>query len=133
MKDTGPNHPLTPQELFFLTLPDETKFTADFKVKHVEKQDSELSSTSPHPDFNVTVKLNPVKGKYASIDHHRRRRAATDVAKITFFPTKKQAQAPYVDGAINSSPIIADSFFILPDKPISLTYAYEATTNLNVG
>jgi hypothetical protein len=54
------------------------------------------------------------------------------VAKITFFPTKKQAQAPYVDGAINSSPIVADSFFILPDKPIVNTYAYEATTNLNV-
>jgi hypothetical protein len=54
------------------------------------------------------------------------------VAKITFFPTKKQSQAPYVDGAINSSPIVADSFFILPDKPIVNTYAYEATTNLNV-
>ena len=38
VKDTGANHPLKPQELFFLTLPDETKIhTADFKVKHVEK------------------------------------------------------------------------------------------------
>lgn len=27
---------------------------------------------------------------------------------------------------------MADSFFILPDKPIVNTYAYEATTNLNV-
>lgn len=37
VKDTRANHPLTPQELFFLTLPDETKIhTADFKVKHVE-------------------------------------------------------------------------------------------------
>ena len=38
VKDTRANHPLTPQELFFLTLPDETKIhTADFKIKHVEK------------------------------------------------------------------------------------------------
>ena len=74
-----------------------------------------------------------MKGKYSSIDYTV---AAVgqprDVAKITFFPTKKQSQAPYVDGAINSSPIVADSFFILPDKPIVNTYAYEATTNLNV-
>jgi hypothetical protein len=117
-----------------LTLPDETKIhTADFKIKHVEKQDNAIVIDFTHPDFNVTVKLNLVKGKYASIDYTI---AAVgqprDVAKITFFPTKKQSQAPYVDGAINSSPIVADSFFILPDKPIVNTYAYEATTNLNV-
>lgn len=134
VKDSKANHPLTPQELFFLTLPDETKIhTADFTIKHVEKQDNAIVIDFTHPDFNVTVKLNLVKGKYASIDYTI---AAVgqprDVAKITFFPTKKQSQAPYVDGAINSSPIVADSFFILPDKPIVNTYAYEATTNLNV-
>lgn len=132
--DSKANHPLTPQELFFLTLPDETKIhTADFKIKHVEKQDNAIVIDFTHPDFIVTVKLNLVKGKYASIGYTI---AAVgqprDVAKITFFPTKKQSQAPYVDGAINSSPIVADSFFILPDKPIVNTYAYEATTNLNV-
>ncbi|HFN3771720.1 TPA: enterotoxin [Enterobacter hormaechei] len=132
--DSKANHPLTPQELFFLTLPDEIKIhTADFKIKHVEKQDNAIVIDFTHPDFNVTVKLNLVKGKYASIGYTI---AAVgqprDVAKITFFPTKKQSQAPYVDGAINSSPIVADSFFILPDKPIVNTYAYEATTNLNV-
>ena len=134
VKDNKANHPLTPQELFFLTLPDETKIhTADFTIKHVEKQDNAIVVDFTHPDFNVTVKLNLVKGKYASIDYTV---AAVgqprDVATITFFPTKKQSQAPYVDGAINSSPIVADSFFILPDKPIVNTYAYEATTNLNV-
>ncbi|MBS0868793.1 enterotoxin [Enterobacter ludwigii] len=134
VKDKTANHPLTPQELFFLTLPDETKIhTADFTIKHVEKQDNAIVIDFTRPDFNVTVKLNLVKGKYASIDYTI---AAVgqprEVAKITFFPTKKQSQAPYVDGAINSSPIIADSFFILPDKPIVNTYAYEATTNLNV-
>ena len=78
--------------------------------------------------------LNVLKGKYASIDYTLTAKGkAQDVAKITFFPTKGQSQAPYVDGAINSSPIIADSFFILPEKPIVNTYAYETTTNLNVG
>ncbi len=134
VKDNKANHPLTPQELFFLTLPDESKIhTADFKIKHVEKQDNAIVIDFTHPDFNVTVKLNLVKGKYANIGYTI---AAVgqprDVAKITFFPTQKQSQAPYVDGAINSSPIVADSFFILPDKPIVNTYAYEATTNLNV-
>ncbi len=37
-----------------------------------------------------------------------------------------------MDGAINSSPIIADTFFMLPNKPVVNTYAYEGTTNLNV-
>jgi hypothetical protein len=54
---------LTPQELFFLTLPDETKIhTADFKIKHVEKQNNGIIIDFTHPDFNVTVKLNLVKG-----------------------------------------------------------------------
>ncbi|MFQ8719193.1 MAG: enterotoxin, partial [Enterobacter hormaechei] len=134
VKDNKANHPLTPQELFFLTLPDETKIhTADFTIKHVEKQDNAIVVDFTHPDFNVTVKLNLVKGKYSSIDYTVAAVSQPrDVAKITFFPTKKQSQAPYVDGAINSSPIVADSFFILPDKPIVNTYAYEATTNLNV-
>jgi hypothetical protein len=86
-----------------------------------------------HPDFNVTMTLNLLKGKYASIDYTLAAVGkAQNVAKITFFPTKKQAQAPYVDGAINSSPIIADTFFMLPNKPVVNTYAYEGTTNLNV-
>lgn len=103
VKDKNTHHQLSPQELFFLTLPDETKIhTADFKIKHVEKQDNAIVIDFTHPDFNVTVKLNLVKGKYASIDYTI---AAVgqprDVAKITFFPTKKQSQAPYVDGAID--------------------------------
>ena len=134
VKDKLANHPLAPQELFFLTLPDETKIhTADFKIKGVEKRNNAIVINFTRPDFNVTVALNLLKGKYASIDYTV---AAVgqprSLAKITFFPTKKQSQAPYVDGAINSSPIVADSFFILPDKPIVNTYAYEATTNLNV-
>lgn len=134
LKDTGSSHQLSPQELFFLTLPDETVIhTADFKVKNVEKRDDALVIDYVHPDFNVTVTLNLVKGQYASLDYTLAAVGqARDVAKITFFPTKKQAQAPYVDGAINSSPIVADTFFMLPDKPIVNTYAYEATTNLNV-
>lgn len=134
IKDTRANHQLSPQELFFLTLPDEKVIhAADFKIKHVDKQDDFIRIDYSHQDFNVTVTLNLLKGKYASIDYSiAAKDKARDVAKITFFPTKKQAQAPYVDGAINSSPIIADSFFILPDKPIMNTYAYEATTNLNV-
>ncbi|WP_075182705.1 enterotoxin [Pantoea sp. 1.19] len=134
VKDTRATPSLTPQELFFLTLPDERNIhAADFNITHVDKQDGRIVIDFTHPEFNVTVKLNLVKGKYASIDYTL---AAVgqprDVAKITFFPTKKQAQAPYVDGAIISSPIVADTFFILPDKPIVNTYAYEGTTNLNV-
>ncbi|MBB1202568.1 enterotoxin [Enterobacteriaceae bacterium 89] len=134
IKDSHSSHQLSPLSLFFLTLPDETVIkSSDFKIKHVEKQDDAIRIDYTHPDFNVTVTLNLLKGKYASIDYSIASVGkARDVAKITFFPTKGQAQAPYVDGAINSSPIVADSFFILPNKPIVNTYAYEATTNLNV-
>lgn len=134
VKNIRSGQALSPQELFFLTLPDETKIhAADFKIQQVEKKDAAIVIHYAHPDFNVTVSLNLVKGQYASIDYTIATISqARSLAKITFFPTKKQAQAPYVDGAINSSPIIADAFFMLPGKPIVNTYAYEATTNFNV-
>lgn len=134
IKDVHTQRQLSPQSLFFLTLPDETAIkAADFKIAHVEQRDNAIKIDYDHPDFKVTVTLNSLKGKYASIDYTVTAVGKPrDVAKITFFPTKGQAQAPYVDGAINSSPIVADSFFILPNKPIINTYAYEATTNLNV-
>lgn len=132
--DTLSHRRLAPSELFFLTLPDEKVIhAADFTVGGIERQGDTLCVTYTHPAFNVTVLFSLLKGKYASI-----RYTVTAVgkpqalAKITFFPTKGQAQAPFVDGDINSSPIVADSFFILPDKPIVNTYAYEATTHLNV-
>ncbi|CNH87195.1 Uncharacterised protein [Yersinia frederiksenii] len=134
VKDKPSDHKLAPVELFFLTLPNEDVIhAADFKIKNVTQKDDAIHIDYEHKDFDVSVVLNVLKGKYASIDYTIKAKGkAREVAKITFFPTKGQSQAPYVDGAINSSPIIADSFFILPEKPIVNTYAYETTTNLNV-
>ncbi|CNK94546.1 enterotoxin [Yersinia alsatica] len=134
VKDKLSDHKLAPVELFFLTLPNEDVIhAADFKIKNVTQKDDAIHIDYEHKDFDVSVVLNVLKGKYASIDYTIKAKGkAREVAKITFFPTKGQSQAPYVDGAINSSPIIADSFFILPEKPIVNTYAYETTTNLNV-
>lgn len=134
VKDRLSEHKLAPIELFFLTLPDEKVIHAsDFKIKNVSQKGDAIHVDYDHKDFTVSVVLNVLKGKYASIDYSIQAKGkAQDVAKITFFPTKGQSQAPYVDGAINSSPIVADSFFILPEKPIVNTYAYETTTNLNV-
>ncbi|PVZ87392.1 enterotoxin [Serratia sp. S1B] len=134
VKDKGSSHKLAPKELFFLTLPnDQVIHAADFKIKNVHQKENAIQIDFDHQDFAVTVVLNVLKGKYASIDYTLRAKGKPrDVEKITFFPTKGQSQAPYVDGAINSSPIIADSFFMMPSKPIVNTYAYEATTNLNV-
>ncbi len=134
VKDKLSPSKLAPKELFFLTLPNEDVIhAADFKIKNISQKDDSIHIDYDHKDFAVTVVLNVLKGKYASIDYTiKAKDKAREVAKITFFPTKGQSQAPYVDGAINSSPIIADSFFILPEKPIVNTYAYETTTNLNV-
>lgn len=134
VKDKHSDHQLAPNELFFLTLPDESVIhAADFKIKHVQQQGDAIHIDYDHPDFAVSVVLNVLKGKYASIDYTLQAKGQPqEVAKITFFPTKGKSQAPYVDGAINSSPIVADSFFMLPNKPIVNTYAYETTTNLNV-
>lgn len=134
VKDKLSDHKLAPVELFFLTLPNEDVIhAADFKIKNVTQKDDAIHIDYEHKDFDVSVVLNVLKGKYASIDYTIKAKGkAREVSKITFFPTKGQSQAPYVDGAINSSPIIADSFFILPEKPIVNTYAYETTTNLNV-
>lgn len=134
IKDTRAHHQLLAKELFFLTLPDEQIIhAADFSLSHVDKQDDVIKIDYTHPNYTVTVTLNVLKGKYASIDYSIAAVGeARDVAKITFFPTEKQSQAPYVAGAITSSPIVADSFFIIPNKPIMNTYAYEATTNIHV-
>ncbi|MGM3176089.1 enterotoxin [Dickeya lacustris] len=134
IKDIQSRRQLSPQELFFLTLADEKVLhAADFTIRQVEKKDDVIKVEYSHPDINVTVALNLLKGKYVSIDYTMTAIGkAQDVAKITLFPTKKQSQAPYVDGVINSSPIIADAFFMIPDKPIINTYAYEGTTQFNV-
>lgn len=134
VKDRQSSHQLSPVEPFFLTLPDESVIhTADFTIKHVGKKGDALVVEYGHPDFNVTMTLNLAHDKYANINYTIAAPGSPQhVAKITLFPTKKQSQAPYVDGAINSSPIIADRFFMLPNKPIINTYAYEGTTNLNV-
>ncbi|SLM63762.1 MULTISPECIES: alpha-galactosidase [Dickeya] len=134
IQDRQSRNKLSPQELFFLTLPDEKVIHAsDFKIKHVGKKDNGIIIEYDRPDFNVTVMLNLLKGKYVSVDYTVAAVGkARDVAKITLFPTQKQSQAPYVNGAINSSPIIADSFFMLPGKPVINSHAYEATTHFNV-
>ncbi len=134
IKDKRSDHKLAPVELFFLTLPNEDVIHAtDFTLKNVTEKDDAIALDYDHKDFAVSVVLKVLKGKYAGIDYTIKAKGQPrEVAKITFFPTKGQSQAPYVDGAINSSPIIADSFYMLPEKPIVNTYAYETTTNLNV-
>lgn len=134
IKDKLSDHKLAPVELFFLTLPNEDVIHAtDFTLKNVTEKDDAIALDYDHKDFAVSVVLKVLKGKYAGIDYTIKAKGQPrEVAKITFFPTKGQSQAPYVDGAINSSPIIADSFYMLPEKPIVNTYAYETTTNLNV-
>ncbi|MGD8171095.1 enterotoxin [Vibrio sp. TRT 21S02] len=125
---------MTPTELFFITLPDETKIhTKDFTLKEVRRSGDQINLHLLHPSFDVTMTLSLIKERYASITYSFT--AIGDeqrVAKLTFLPTKGQSQAPYVEGSINSSPIVAGSFFILPRKPIVNTYAYETKTNLNV-
>ena len=134
VKDELSNHKMVPEELFFLTLPNEDKIhSKDFKVAKVEKIENSIHINYINKDFEVAVELKVIKDKYASIGYTIKAVGQSrEVAKISFFPTKGQTQAPYVNGSIKSSPIVADSFFMLPRKPIVNTYAYEARTNLNV-
>lgn len=125
---------ITPTELFFITLPNETTLhTKDFKLEKYKKDGDSINLTFVRNDFEVDVTLNVIKQRYVSVDY-KIKAVGNDrkIKKITFLPTKKQTQAPYVDGSINSSPIIADTFFMLPRKPIVNTYAYETKTNLNI-
>lgn len=125
---------ISPEELFFLTLPDDSIIhSTDFKIENIKNDKDSISITYINNDFSVKVKLNLIKQKYASIDYYISSiNKPQDVNKITFFPTKKQSQAPYVNGSVVSSPIIAGSFFMIPKEPFMNTYAYEGTTNLNV-
>ncbi|MCC8378933.1 enterotoxin [Xenorhabdus sp. PB30.3] len=125
---------ITSQELFFLTLPNQDVIhTSDFKIKHIEQLDNAIKIDYSHKDFNVTVVLSMLKKKYASINYTI---AAVgkprEITNITFFPTKQQSPTPYIDGEINSSPIIANPFVILPKKPFVNTNVHEASSSLNV-
>jgi hypothetical protein len=125
---------MTSTELFIITMPNEDKLhTKDFKITGVKEHGDSISINYVNKDFEIVANVSSVKKKYASIDYTVKAIGKDrNVAKITFFATKGQTQAPFVNGSINSSPIIADSFFMLPRKPIVNTYAYEARTNLNV-
>ena len=86
-----------------------------------------------HPDFQRDHDAEPAERQVRQYRlHHCRRWQSAECRENHLLPDQKQAQAPYVDGAINSSPIIADTFFVLPNKPVVNTYAHEGTTNLNV-
>ncbi|ENM5855845.1 enterotoxin [Vibrio mimicus] len=125
---------MQPNELFFLMLPNEKEIhMADFQLDKYEKDNDSINLKFLRNGFTVDVSFKSDKDKYVSINYKiSALNKDRNLAKITFFPTKKQSQAPYIEGSINSSPIIADSFFMLPRKPIINTYAYEASTNFNV-
>ncbi|TXZ75239.1 hypothetical protein FXE51_09965 [Vibrio mimicus] len=132
--DINANNEMTLDELFFLTLPNEEIIhMADFKLDKYKKTNDSIKLKFLRKDFVVDISLNSIKSKYVSINYKISTLSKErSLARITFSPTKKQSQAPYVEDPINSSPIIADSFFMLSRKPIVNTYAYKGSTDFNV-
>lgn len=88
--------------------------SADFKVTAFTKSDDRIEMALENADFVVKSAIRLGRDKrYASIDF------ALDTLKNGkkingFSMLPFHSQAPFVYGAINSSPIVSDSFFITP-------------------
>ncbi|AZU47125.1 enterotoxin [Aeromonas hydrophila] len=99
--------------------------SADFKVTAFTKNDDRIEMALENADFVVKSAIRLGRDKrYASIDF------ALDTLKNGkkingFSMLPFHSQAPFVYGAINSSPIVSDSFFITPQNPLVNTRAYE--------
>ena len=99
--------------------------SADFKVTAFTKSGDRIEMALENADFVVKSAIRLGRDKrYASIDF------ALDTLKNGkkingFSMLPFHSQAPFVYGAINSSPIVSDSFFITPQNPLVNTRAYE--------
>ncbi|MEZ6966829.1 enterotoxin [Aeromonas sp. S9(2024)] len=99
--------------------------SADFRVTAFAKVQDHINIELKNADFVVKSAIRlPSNKSYASIDFSLGTRQ-NDLRINGFSMLPFCTQAPFVYGAINSSPIISDSFFITPQNPLVNTRAYE--------
>ncbi len=112
--------------LFEITLSTGKKLTdKDFQLKTLKQNDNNLTLTYTGHDLNVETLLNlNDDNHFASFELQiTPKTKSLSMTAISLMPF--HSQAPFVYGSVVSSPIISDTFFIIPENPLTNTVAYE--------
>jgi hypothetical protein len=96
-----------------------------FNVDAITRDEEFINISMTNADFMVKVKVSTNKNKsYSFLDYSiESLHGSKQINAFSILPF--QSLAPFVNGSINSSPIISDSFFITPQNPLTDTRAYE--------
>ncbi|WP_445497827.1 enterotoxin [Photorhabdus sp. SF281] len=103
----------------------ETLAAKDFQVTDISKKNNRIIVSLEHGDIQVkNIITMEDKGKYGSFEIAiTPQKNALEIRSVLLMPFR--AKAPFIHGAITSSPIISDSFFVIPGNPLISTEAYE--------
>ncbi|WP_279084361.1 enterotoxin [Gilliamella apis] len=114
------------ETLFEIVLASGDKLTdKDFSLDKVQQQDTGmiLNYTGHDMSIETVVNLNDDK-HFASYELRiTPKNKALSMSSVSLMPFR--SQAPFVYGSVVSSPIISDTFFIIPENPLTNTVAYE--------
>lgn len=112
--------------LFEITLNTGKKLTdKDFKLDSINQSDNniELKYSGNNMMIKSLLTLNDAN-HYTSYEIQiTPKNKALSMSSISLMPF--HSQAPFVYGSVVSSPIISDTFFIIPENPLTNTVAYE--------
>nr|WP_199066165.1 hypothetical protein [Chromobacterium sp. ASV5] len=106
--------------------------SADFTLDSVVRQGDAITLKFSNADFLAegVITLRD-KDRYASLDVSvAPARGTQRLASLSILPFR--SKAPFVYGAVVSSPIVSDSFFIAPENPLTQTRAYEGGVSQTV-
>ena len=114
------------ETLFEIVLASGDKLTdKDFSLDKVQQQDTGMTLNYTGHDMSIETVVNLNDDKHfasyeLSITPKNKALLMSSVSLMPF-----HSQAPFVYGSVVSSPIISDTFFIIPENPLTNTVAYE--------
>lgn len=112
--------------LFEITLDSGQKLTdKDFSLDSLQQKDNSIYLNYNGHNMTIETVLNLQDDKhFASYELQiTPKKDALSMTSISLMPF--HSQAPFVYGSVVSSPIISDTFFIIPENPLTNTVAYE--------
>ncbi|WP_315903394.1 enterotoxin [Photorhabdus kleinii] len=119
--------------LFEITLKSGEKLTAkDFQITDISKKRNRIVISLKHGDIQVSNIITVEgKDKYGSFEITiTPQENALELSSVSLIPF--HTKTPFVHGSIVSSPIISDSFFIVPGNPLITTEAYKGSASQKI-
>lgn len=120
------SHQIKVDTLFEITLSSGEKLTdKDFQLEQFYQKDNNMTLmyTGHDIDVQTILSLND-KHHFASFELQITPKSKPlSMRAVSLMPF--HSQSPFVYGSVVSSPIISDTFFIIPENPLTHTIAYE--------